>query len=152
MSLAGRKILVHLLALLPAAWLCWQGWLFYDFQDHALTANPIQYVNQYTGDWAIRFILIALALTPLRKVAGWNGLMKFRRMIGLYAFLYAVLHLVNFVGLDHFFDWPMILGEIIKRPAIAFGMAAFVLLLPLAVTSSRGWCGGWVGNGSDCTG
>jgi len=139
MSLIWRKILAHFLALLPAGWLCWQGWLLYDFQDHALTANPIQYINQYTGDWAIRFILIALALTPLRKVTGWNGLMKFRRMIGLYAFFYAALHLLNFVGFDHFFDWPMILGEIVKRPAIAFGMAALILLLPLAVTSSRGW-------------
>lgn len=133
------KIIVHLLALLPATWLMWQGWLLYDYQDHALSANPIQYIHHYTGNWAIRFILLGLAITPLRKVMGWNKLIKFRRMIGLYGFFYVMLHLLNYVVLDYFFDWSTIIQEIIKRPAITFGMAGIILLLPLAVTSTKGW-------------
>ena len=125
LSLFYQKAIVHLLALLPALWLFWQGWLLYDYQDHALTANPIQYINQYTGDWAIRLILLGLALTPLRQVFGWNRLIQFRRM--------------NFMVLDHFFDWATIIKDVIKRPAITFGMIAATLLIPLAVTSTKGW-------------
>lgn len=135
----GLKILVHFLALLPAIWLMWQGWLLIDYQDNQLTANPIKYIHAFTGDWAIRFILLGLAITPLRKLFGWNSLIKFRRMIGLYAFSYVILHLLNFVVLDYYFDWPTIVKEIIKRPAITFGMSAIILLLPLAVTSTKGW-------------
>jgi len=130
---------VHLLALLPVVWLIWQGWLLYDYQDHALTANPIKYIHHYTGNWAIRFILIGLAIMPLRKMFGWNRLAKFRRMIGLYGFFYVVLHLANFVVLDYFFEWAIILQEIVKRPAITFGMIGASLLLPLAITSTKGW-------------
>ena len=133
------KTIVHFLALLPAAWLMWQGWLLYDYQDNLLTANPIKYIHRYTGDWAIRFILTGLAITPLRKIFGWNFLIKFRRMIGLYAFFYVILHLLNFVVLDYYFDWPTILKEILKRPAITFGMTGILLLTPLAVTSTKGW-------------
>lgn len=133
------KAAVHLLALLPAVWLLWQGWLLYDFQDHALTANPIKYIHHYTGDWAIRFILLGLAIMPFRKMTGWNRLVKFRRMIGLYGFFYVVLHLLNFVALDYFFDWGTILREVIKRPAITFGMVGATLLLLLAITSTKGW-------------
>ncbi|WP_339862871.1 protein-methionine-sulfoxide reductase heme-binding subunit MsrQ [Paremcibacter congregatus] len=139
LSLFYQKAIVHLLALLPALWLFWQGWLLYDYQDHDLTANPIQYINQYTGDWAIRLILLGLAITPLRQVFGWNRLIQFRRMIGLYAFFYVMLHLVNFMVLDHFFDWATIIKDVIKRPAITFGMIAATLLIPLAVTSTKGW-------------
>lgn len=139
MRLSYQKALVHLLALSPALWLGWQGWLLYDFQDHGLTANPIQYINQYTGDWAIRFILLGLALSPLRKMTGSNSFIKFRRMIGLYAFFYVVLHVMNFIILDHFFDWQTILKDIFKRPAITFGMIGFIILIPLAITSTRGW-------------
>jgi len=131
------KTFVHALALLPALWLGWQGWLMLDFQNHALTANPIQYINQYTGDWTIRLILLGLALSPLRKITGLNDLIRFRRMIGLYAFFYAVLHLANFMVLDHYFDWNTIVGDILKRKAITFGMIAFTLLIPLALTSTK---------------
>ncbi len=139
MPLLYLKALAHFLALLPAAWLMWQGWLLYDFQDNLLTANPIKYIHAYTGDWAIRFILLGLAMTPLRRISGWNIVIKFRRMTGLYAFSYVVLHLLNFVVLDYYFDWPTILKEIIKRPAITFGMIGIILLIPLAVTSTKGW-------------
>ncbi|PCI47495.1 MAG: sulfoxide reductase heme-binding subunit YedZ [Alphaproteobacteria bacterium] len=139
MPLPYLKAVVHFLALLPAAWLMWQGWLLIDFQDNQLTANPIKYIHAFTGDWTIRFILLGLAITPLRRIFGWNILIKFRRMIGLYAFSYVVLHLLNFIVLDYYFDWPTILKEIIKRPAITFGMTAIILLTPLAVTSTRGW-------------
>ena len=133
------RLFLHFLALLPALWLFWQGWLVYDFQDNLLTANPIKYIHAYTGDWAIRFLLLGLALTPLRQIFKWNKLIKYRRMIGLYAFFYVGLHLVNFVVLDYYFDWATILKEIIKRPAITFGMGAVCLLVPLAVTSTKGW-------------
>lgn len=133
------KAIVHFLAVLPAAWLMWQGWLLIEGQDNLLTANPIKYIHAFTGDWTIRFILMGLAITPLRKIFGWNFLIKFRRMIGLYAFFYVILHLTNFIVLDYYFDWATILKEIIKRPAITFGMTGFILLIPLAVTSTKGW-------------
>ncbi|MCK5425123.1 MAG: sulfoxide reductase heme-binding subunit YedZ [Emcibacter sp.] len=139
MRLSYIKAVVHFLALLPAAWLIWQGWLLYDGQNNLLTANPIKYIHHYTGDWAIRFILMSLAIMPLRKIFGWNIVIKFRRMMGLYAFFYVILHLLNFVVLDYYFDWPIILKEIIKRPAITFGMTGIILLIPLAVTSTKGW-------------
>ncbi|PCI33898.1 MAG: sulfoxide reductase heme-binding subunit YedZ [Alphaproteobacteria bacterium] len=138
-QLSFLKAVVHLLALLPAGWLMWQGWLLYDYQDHEMSANPIKYIHHFTGDWAVRFILVGLAITPLRKMNGWNKLIKFRRMIGLYGFFYVVLHLSNFIVLDYYFDWMTILKEIIKRPAISFGMVAACLLLLLAITSTKGW-------------
>lgn len=133
----AAKTAVHFLALLPALWLLWQGWLMQNFQNHGLTANPIQYINQYTGDWTIRLILLGLAITPLRKITGWKDLARFRRMIGLYAAFYALLHLANFMILDHYFDWNMIFTDILKRKAITFGMIAFMLLIPLAMTSNK---------------
>lgn len=133
------RLFWHVLAFLPAAWLFWQGWLLYDLQDNFLTANPIKYIHHYTGDWAVRFLLLSLAITPLRKIFRGNFLIKYRRMIGLYGFFYVVLHVVNFVVLDYYFDWATIVKEIIKRPAITFGMAAALLLVPLAVTSTKGW-------------
>lgn len=133
------RLFLHFLSLLPALWLFWQGWLVYDFQDNLLTANPIKYIHAYTGDWAVRFILLSLAITPLRQIFKWNKVIKYRRMIGLYAFFYVALHLINFVVLDYYFDWPTIIKEIIKRPAITFGMGAATLLVPLAVTSTKGW-------------
>ena len=139
MKLTYIKAAVHLLALGPFLWLLWQGWLLYGYQDNDLTANPIKYIHHFTGNWALRFILLGLAITPLRKIFGWNRLISFRRMIGLYAFFYVMLHLLNFVVLDYYFDWATILKEIIKRPAITFGMTAILLLTPLAITSTKGW-------------
>ncbi len=99
---------------------------------------PIQTPLREIGDWALRFLVIGLANTPVRIMTGWGEPMHYRRMIGLFAFLYAFLHLASYVGLEQFFDWRMIAGEIVKRPFIAIGMTAFALLIPLAATSTKG--------------
>lgn len=103
----------------------------------SLGANPIEAVIRDLGDWALRFLLITLAVTPLRRLMGWHGLIKFRRMLGLFAFFYATLHVAAYVGLDQFFDWRAIAHDIVKRPFITVGFMAFLLLIPLAVTSTR---------------
>ncbi len=117
-----------LLPLLNLVWLM--------FSD-ALGVNPVEEMTHHTGDWALRFLLIALAVTPLRKITGWILLLKLRRMLGLYAFFYAVLHFITYIWFDQFFDWMEILLDIPKRPFITIGFAAFILLIPLAVTSSN---------------
>lgn len=127
---------LHLVCALPALWLMYQNWLWLNFMPHELTANPIEYNTDFTGDWTIRFLLITLSVTPLTKLTKWRVL-KYRRAVGLYAFLYALLHFLNYMVLDYFFDWVLILEDIIKRPAITFGMVAFIMLIPLAVTSFK---------------
>ena len=124
------KPLVFILCLLPLAWL--GGRLVLD----QLGANPIEALVRGLGDWALRFLLIALAVTPLRQITGWNWLGGLRRMLGLFAFFYVVMHFASFIGLDQFFDWPAIGREIVKRRYITIGMAAVLLLIPLAVTST----------------
>lgn len=104
-----------------------------------LGANPIEAITHRTGDWALRFLLLTLAVTPLRRLLGWNGAVAYRRMLGLFTFFYAVLHLTTFVVLDHFFDWQEMLADVYKRPYVTAGSVAFLCLLPLAVTSTRGW-------------
>ncbi|MEZ5757885.1 MAG: protein-methionine-sulfoxide reductase heme-binding subunit MsrQ [Emcibacteraceae bacterium] len=131
-----RRVLIHILSLLPALWLFWQMSLWYRFLPHELSANPIEYITKFTGDWTIRFLLITLSVSPITKFTGWR-LLKYRRAVGLYAFFYALLHFLNYMVLDYFFDWPLILGDIFKRPAITFGMVAFTLLIPLAITSFK---------------
>ena len=115
------------------------AWLLAAAYRGDLGANPIETITHRTGDWALRFLLISLAVTPLRRLLGWNGAVAYRRMLGLFAFLYAVLHLATFVVLDHFFDWQEILADVYKRPYVTAGSMAFLCLLPLAVTSTRGW-------------
>jgi sulfoxide reductase heme-binding subunit YedZ len=107
------------------------------FQDN-LGANPIEEVIHQTGDWTLRFLLITLSLTPLRQLTGSVTWIQFRRMMGLYAFFYACLHLLAYVVLDQFFDWPAILKDIVKHPYITVGFAAWLLLIPLALTSTKG--------------
>ena len=124
------KPLVFVVCLLPLAWL--GGRLVLG----ELGANPIEALIRGLGDWALRFLLIALAVTPLRKITGWNWLGGLRRMLGLFAFFYVVMHFASFIGLDQFFDWPAIGREIVKRRYITIGMAAVLLLIPLAVTST----------------
>ncbi|MBC7952005.1 MAG: sulfoxide reductase heme-binding subunit YedZ [Rhodospirillaceae bacterium] len=124
------KPVVFVICLLPLAWLVWRGLFGY------LGVNPIETVNRYLGDWALRFVLIALAVTPLRKITGWAQLARLRRMLGLFAFFYVCLHLSSYLGLDLFFDWQALAKDIVKRRYITLGMAAFVLLVPLAVTST----------------
>ena len=127
------KVLVFLLCLAPAVYL---GWRFY-LQD--LTANPLEYITHFTGDWTLRLIVATLAITPLRKLLQLPDLIRFRRMIGLYAFFYASLHLLAYLWLDRLFDFHDITKDIAKRPFITVGFAAFVLMAPLALTSTKGW-------------
>ena len=101
-----------------------------------LTANPIEFITHFTGDWSLIFLLATLSVTPLRKILGWNDLIKFRRMLGLFAFFYALLHFSTFMVLDHFFDFPAIVKDIIKRPYVTAGFTGFVLMIPLAITST----------------
>jgi methionine sulfoxide reductase heme-binding subunit len=125
------KPAVFVLCLTPLAWLAWQA--LYG----SLGVNPIETVNRYLGDWALRFLLIALAVTPVRQWTHWAPLARLRRMLGLYAFFYVFLHLSSYVGLDQFFDWAAIWKDVLKRTYITFGMIAFVLLIPPAVTSTN---------------
>ena len=104
----------------------------------ALGANPIEYITRATGDWTLRLLLLTLAVTPLRQLTGWHWLVRLRRTLGLYAFFYGCLHLTTYVWLDQFFDWPGIVADIVKRPFVTLGFAAFVLMLPLAITSTNG--------------
>ena len=127
------KPAVFAACLLPAAWYAWAA------VSDGLGANPIEALNRGLGDWALRFLLIALAVTPLRQVTGWNGFARFRRMLGLFAFFYVALHVSSYVVLDHFFAWKVIWEDILKRTYITVGMFAVLLLLPLAVTSTKGW-------------
>src|SRR5687768_15889574 len=133
--LKGRasKILVFLLCLAPLFWLGWRGW------NHDLTPNPIEFITHFTGDWTIRLIVATLAVTPLRKLLRQPDLIRFRRMIGLFAFFYGCLHFLTYLWLDQFFDWSGMLKDIAKRPFITAGFAAFLLMTPLALTSTRGW-------------
>ncbi|MSO84445.1 MAG: sulfoxide reductase heme-binding subunit YedZ [Rhodospirillales bacterium] len=124
------KPIVFALCLLPLAWLAHKGW------TAGFGAHPQEYVNRFLGDWALRFLLLALAVTPLRQIGDWPQLARFRRMIGLYAFFYVVLHVSSYVVATHFFDWAAIWKDIVKRNYITVGMAVFVMLLPLAATST----------------
>jgi sulfoxide reductase heme-binding subunit YedZ len=114
------------------------GQLAYRAYNADLGANPIDTITRFTGSWALIFLLSSLAVTPLRRITGWNELIKFRRMLGLYAFFYALLHFSTFVGLDHFFDLNRIAKDIVKRPYVTAGFTAFVMMIPLALTSSAG--------------
>lgn len=121
-----------MIALLPFGRL-----VLFTFTDQ-LGANPIEFITRNTGDWTLYFLCITLTVTPLRRLSKWNWLIKLRRMIGLFAFFYAALHFTTFLWFDHFFDVSEMLKDVIKRPFITVGFAAFVLLIPLAITSTNG--------------
>jgi sulfoxide reductase heme-binding subunit YedZ len=125
------KPAVFTLCLLPLLWLTWQG------LAGQLGANPIEAVTHRTGDWTLRLLLITLAVTPLRRLSGWTWPVRFRRMLGLFAFFYASLHLITYLWLDQFFDWGEILQDIAKRPFVTVGMLGFAFLVPLAATSNQ---------------
>ena len=127
----GMKGGLFILSLLPFVWLVWAA------LNDELGTNPVEAMTHETGQWTLRFLLMTLLITPLRKLTGNNRLIKFRRMLGLFAFFYACLHLLTYVWFDQYFDWMEILIDIPKRPFITIGFAAFVLLLPLAVTSTN---------------
>lgn len=126
------KPAIFALSLLPLAWLAGRA------LTDGLGVNPIETLNRFLGDWALRFLLIALAVTPLRRLTRWAPLARLRRMMGLFAFFYLCLHLASYVGLDLFFDWAALWQDVAKRTYITLGMAAAVLLVPLAVTSTDG--------------
>ena len=111
----------------------WRAW------HQNLTANPIEFITHFTGDWTIRFLVFTLAVSPLRKLLALPDLIRFRRMIGLYAFFYGTLHFITYIWLDKFFDLPEMWKDVAKRPYITAGFTAFVLMIPLAVTSTAGW-------------
>ncbi|HYL68259.1 MAG TPA: protein-methionine-sulfoxide reductase heme-binding subunit MsrQ [Candidatus Limnocylindria bacterium] len=104
-----------------------------------LTANPIEFITHTTGDWTLRFLVITLAITPARKILRQPQLIRFRRMLGLFAFFYACLHFSTWIGLDKFFDWTEMWKDVQKRRFITVGFTGFVLMIPLAITSTAGW-------------
>jgi sulfoxide reductase heme-binding subunit YedZ len=110
--------------------------LAYGFYTDDLTANPIEYITRFTGSWALIILITSLAVTPSRKIFGWNALIRYRRMLGLFAFFYAVLHFLIYTVLDHFFDFQAIAKDIYKRPYVTAGFTSFVLMVPLALTST----------------
>ncbi len=124
------KVFVFVLCLVPLGLLIWRA------VEGDLTANPINYIEHRTGDWTLRFIVITLAITPLRKILRMPQLIRFRRMLGLFAFFYACLHFSTWFGLDLTFDVSDITKAIAKRPFITVGFFGFVLLIPLALTST----------------
>lgn len=131
-ELSKIKTLVFLICLIPLARLIWLG--FYD----NLTANPIEFIERSTGFWALFILLATLALTPIRLITGHAWQIQLRRMLGLFMFFYACLHVTTYVWLDFAFDWVDITKDIAKHPRILVGFAAFMLTIPLAITSTNG--------------
>lgn len=127
------KTALWVLCLLPAAFL-----VLHAFRGE-LGANPIETVTHETGDWTMILIMSTLAITPLRRITGINSLIGLRRPVGLFAFFYATLHFLTYIWLDKFFDMHEIVKDVYKRPFITAGFTAFVLMIPLAVTSTKGW-------------
>jgi len=122
---------LFILLLLPALYYAYGIW-----QD-TLGANPLEAVIRGLGDWALRIVLLTLLLSPLRRLINWAQALRLRRMVGLYAYFYVVLHLFGYLWFDQFFDWEEIWFDILERPFITIGMAAVVLLTPLALTSTK---------------
>ena len=122
---------LFVLALLPFAELMRRGFA------GELGANPVEFVLRWLGTCTLVTLLVTLAITPLRRLTGWAWLLRLRRMLGLYAFFYGSLHIAAYVWIDHFFDWQAILEDIAKRPYLTFGFAAYVLMIPLAITSTN---------------
>ena len=133
------KPLVFALMLAPAVWLVSNWWLAFDNQPNGLGFNPQEESNRFTGDWTLRFLLLSLAITPLSKLIKSPKPLMFRRMIGLFAFFYVTLHITSYVWLDMLFDWSELWTDVLKRIYITVGFSAFLLLVPLAVTSTKGW-------------
>ena len=124
------KPLVFALCLAPLARL-----VFFAFTDR-LGANPIEFVLRSLGTWTLTLLLVTLSITPLRRLTGWNRLMRVRRLLGLFAFFYAGLHFLTYAGVDQSFDLAAILADVVKHPYITVGFTCFVLLIPLAATST----------------
>jgi sulfoxide reductase heme-binding subunit YedZ len=127
------KLAVWFVGLVP------MGWTAYRLATDGLGANPIEALLHWAGRWALILLLAGLAITPIRRLTGWNGIIKVRRLVGLFAFFYAVLHLSIYLVLDQGLAWSFIVEDVVERPFITVGMASFILLVPLAVTSTKGW-------------
>ena len=130
--LGQLKAALFALSLLPLARLLWAAWTG-DFGP-----NPVEFVQRWTGTWTFNFLLLTLCVSPLRAWTQWHWLLRLRRMLGLFTFFYATLHFLSFIGFDHAFAVDAISRDILKRPFVTVGFAAFVLLIPLAATSN-GW-------------
>ena len=133
LSSRWTKAILFLLCLTPLLLLGWRGY------HNKLGANPIEYITHRTGAWTLRFLLITLSVTPFRELLNQPKLARFRRMLGLFAFIYGCLHLTTWVWLDKFFDVQEMWKDVVKRRFITVGMTGFVLLIPLAITSTAGW-------------
>jgi sulfoxide reductase heme-binding subunit YedZ len=129
--IAASKPFVFALCLLPLAWLVW------DMLHGALGADPVAQLEHRSGDWALRLLLLTLAITPLRRLTGWNKAIRYRRMLGLFAFFYVSVHLTIYLVVDLGGFWSQLLTEIVKRPYITVGFMAWLLLIPLALTSTN---------------
>jgi methionine sulfoxide reductase heme-binding subunit len=127
------KFVLFLICLMPLGWLVWRAY------NSNLTANPVEFVQHFTGDWTLRFLLITLSVTPLRKLLNIPDLIRFRRMLGLFAFFYVCLHFLTYLWPDQNFDLAGMWKDVAKRPFITVGFLGFVLLIPLALTSTKGW-------------
>ncbi len=130
-TIARLKAATFVVCLAPLGLLIWRGF------TGGLTANPIEFITHTTGWWTLAFLMITLAVTPLRRLLDMPWLLRLRRMLGLYAFFYASLHFLTWLVVDQFFDWQAIVKDIAKRPYITVGFSAFFLLLPLAATSTN---------------
>ena len=141
LDLARLKPIVFAICLIPAALIAWNLYRVVTGTGGLtdLGANPITKVEILTGLWTLRFLAITLAVTPVREISGIGQLAKYRRMFGLFTFFYACVHVSMWVGVDWFFDWRSMGDEIIKHKYIFVGMATFLTLIPLAITSTNGW-------------
>lgn len=135
-SLDARQLKLLKAVLFIAAGMPFLRLVIFTITDQ-LGANPVEFITRNTGDWTLYFLCITLAVTPLRRFTGWNWLVRLRRMLGLFAFFYASLHFLTFLWFDHFFDVAEMLKDVVKRPFITVGFGAFVLLIPLAATSTN---------------
>lgn len=137
--LIAARILVFAACLYPAAYYGYQTWLLYQGAGGDLGVNPIETLTHQTGQWALRLLLASLAITPIRRITGWNRIIVFRRPLGLFAFFYAILHLSVWTVFDHYFTLSTMVEDIVKRPFITMGTLSLLLMLPLALTSTKGW-------------
>jgi sulfoxide reductase heme-binding subunit YedZ len=127
------KVFVFLLCLVPLGLLIWR------LLTNNLGANPVEFIQHATGDWTLRFLIFTLCITPFRKLLNLPDLIRFRRMLGLFAFFYVCLHFLTYLGPDQSFDLAGMWKDVAKRPFITVGFAGFVSLIPLAITSTTGW-------------
>jgi sulfoxide reductase heme-binding subunit YedZ len=136
-----RKLLVSKWSKVPVFLLCLSplGYLGLRAYHGQLTANPVEYIQHFTGDWTLRFLLLTLSVTPLRKLLNVPDLIRFRRMLGLFAFAYVCLHFLTYIGPDQSFDLGGMWKDVVKRPFVTVGFLGFALLIPLALTSTKGW-------------